>query len=67
MEASKLVRGKKIMDSMRVAREGYAAMWRGKTVVIPGVKNKLLAQSVRFTPRAAVTKLVRSFQERAEH
>jgi hypothetical protein len=66
MEASRLVRGKKIMDSQTVARVGYDALKRGKTVVVPGLKNKLLIQSVRFTPRSVVTSIVRSIQERAE-
>ena len=65
MEESKLVRGK-IMDSQTVARIGYEGLMKGKRVVIPGVKNKLLAQSVRFLPRGMVTGLVRSAQERAE-
>src|SRR5262249_13805451 len=32
-------------DSAAVARVGYEAMKRGRRVVVPGVKNKLLAQS----------------------
>jgi uncharacterized protein len=63
MEESKLVRGK-IMDSQTVARVGYEALMKGKRVVIPGVMNKLMAQSVRFLPRGVVTGLVRSAQER---
>ncbi len=63
MEDSKLVSGQKIMDAETVAKIGYRGLLDGKTVVIPGVKNKLLAESVRFTPRKIVTKLVRNMQE----
>jgi uncharacterized protein len=65
MEQSKLVRGKEIMTAETVARAGYAGMMKGKTVVIPGVSNKMMAQAVRFLPRNTVTKLVRNAQERA--
>jgi len=67
MEESKLVRGKEIMTSAEVARIGYRALMKGKTVIIPGASNKLLAQAVRFLPRNTVTKMVRSAQERAPH
>jgi len=62
MEASRLVRGPWVMDAARVARAGYDGMRRGKTIVIPGLANKLLAQSVRFTPRRMVTRIVRQMQ-----
>ncbi|HYL93383.1 MAG TPA: SDR family oxidoreductase [Alphaproteobacteria bacterium] len=43
------------MSSPAVAWAGYKGMMKGKTLVVPGVKNKLLAQSVRFSPRKMVT------------
>jgi len=52
------------MSSMDVAKAGYRAMNRGKRVVVTGVANKLLAQSVRISPRALVTKVTRALQER---
>ena len=64
MEESKLVKGKAIMGSDEVARIGYAALMKGKRVVIPGAKNRFLAQSVRFMPRNMVTRAVRKAQER---
>jgi short-subunit dehydrogenase len=67
MEASKLVRGKDIMGSAEVAKIGYAALMKGKRVVIPGAKNRFLAQSVRFLPRSTVVKAVKKAQERASH
>ena len=47
-----------MMDAARVARAGYRGMQSGKVVVIPGLPNWLLAQSVRFTPRVVVRHLV---------
>lgn len=63
MQNSGLVKGKKIMDASPVAEAGYRALMAGKSIVIPGIKNKVLAQSVRFSPRSMVTKLVRSMQK----
>lgn len=65
LEGSKLVKGKKLPSAAEVAAHGVAALDRGKTVTIPGVQNWMLAQSVRFMPRKAVTKIVMSTQ-RAE-
>ena len=36
----------------------------GKTVVIPGLRNRLLASGYRFAPRGLITKVVRGIQER---
>jgi short-subunit dehydrogenase len=41
-------------DAVAVARHGYRAMLAGKVVAIPGVKNKLIAQSIRVGPRVVV-------------
>jgi short-subunit dehydrogenase len=48
-----------------VARIGYKAMQRGKRVVIPGVRNWIMAESVRVSPRRLVTAVVRKMQEKA--
>jgi short-subunit dehydrogenase len=63
MEGSRLVRGE-LMDAATAARAGYAGLMQGKTVVIPGLRNRLLVEVVRFTPRALVTQVVRRMQER---
>lgn len=63
MQESKLVKGRQIMDATTVAKIGYQGMIQGKSVVIPGIKNKLLAVSVRFLPRTIVTQVVRQMQE----
>ena len=65
MEESALVKGKKLPTSKDVAEYGYAAMLKGKTVAIHGVMNWILANSVRFAPRAFVVKLARKLQDKA--
>lgn len=63
MENSGLVKRTKPMDARPVAEAGYRGLMAGKPVVIPGLRNKLLVQTVRFSPRAMVTKVVRAMQE----
>ncbi len=63
LEDSKLISDKKIMDAPTAARIGYEALFRGKTVVVPGLKNKVMVQALRFTPRKIVTGIVRKMQE----
>lgn len=65
MEKSKLVSNQKIMDAETVAQVGYRGLMQGQTVVIPGWKNQLLAASVRFMPRNAVTNIVRNMQSQS--
>ncbi len=63
MEGSRLFK----MGAMRseaVARAGYQGMMRGQTMVIPGLFNKFLMQSVRFSPRKLVTAVTRMAQEK---
>jgi len=63
LEKSRLFKSMKVMDARTVAEAGHRALMAGKPVVIPGLMNKLLAQSVRFTPRALVTRIARKMQE----
>jgi len=65
MEESNLVKGKKLPSSKAVALYGYAAMLKGKAVAIHGFMNYLLANSVRFMPRALVVKVTRKMQDKA--
>lgn len=65
MAESKLVRGQKIMDATTVAKIGYRGLMSNKTVVIPGIKNKLLAEAVRFTPRKLVVNISRSMNSQS--
>jgi uncharacterized protein len=65
MEDSKLFKGKKVPTSAVVARDGYRAMVRGRTVYIPGFMNWLLPFLQRFSPRAVVRRIVKRVQARA--
>lgn len=64
LEDSKLVKGKKLPSSEEVALYGYKSMMKGKRVAIHGLQNKLMAFSVRFTPRSWVTALVKKLSEK---
>lgn len=65
MEESALIKGKKLPTSREVAEYGYKAMLSGKTVAIHGLMNYIMANSVRFTPRAIVVKLTRKLQDKS--
>ena len=66
LEKSKLFEAN-VMDARSVAVAGYRGMLAGKRVVIPGIKNSLLAHTVGFLPRGLVTKAVRRVQETRAH
>lgn len=53
-----------VMDARTVAVEGYRGLLAGKTIVIPGLRNNLLARSIGLFPRGLVTKVVRGIQEK---
>jgi short-subunit dehydrogenase len=46
-----------VMDAGRVARAGHNGMRRGRTLVIPGLRNRVLAFSVRLAPRALAARV----------
>ncbi len=52
-----------VMQAETVANIGYKGLMKGKTLIIPGMWNKLLVHSVRFFPRKLVIKIVRKLQE----
>ncbi len=65
MEESALVKGRKLPTSKEVADYGYKAMMKGKTVAIHGLMNAIMANAVRFLPRAWVVKITRQVQDKA--
>lgn len=67
MGDSKLVAGKRLPSAASVAAFGVAAMQRGDVVAVPGVANKVMAASVRFTPRPIVRRLVHRMQATGDH
>jgi uncharacterized protein len=50
-----LLKSLRPMDAKTVARDGYRGLMAGKTLVISGFRNWLLAESTRFAPRKLVT------------
>jgi uncharacterized protein len=64
MEESKLVKGKKLPTAQEVAQYAFKAMNNGTTVAIHGLKNKILAFSVRLMPRSMVTYVTRKIQDK---
>ncbi len=52
------------MTAKAVAQDGYRALMKGKPLVIPGLKNWLVAESLRITPRRVVTAVSRRLIER---
>jgi len=60
---SKLFRYSPIADPEDVARYGYKAMMKGERVAIPALRDKLMVQAERLTPRRLVTVISRKLQE----
>lgn len=63
MEESRLVKGKKLMSAARVAAKAVDGMLRGKRMVMPGARNRIMAFSTRFVPRSMAAAIARSMQE----
>ena len=57
MGKSRLFGVTSVMRSDDVARAGYDAMMAGRALVVPGVANKIGAQSVRLVPRRVAAKI----------
>jgi len=64
MIGTKLERSPYIMSAAEVAEIGFSGLMKGKTIVIPGLINKLLAFSVRLSPRRVVTAIASSLNQR---
>jgi short-subunit dehydrogenase len=66
MEASRLVKGKRLLAPQAVAQAGYAGMTEGRRVVVPGFFNWLSVQMVPLVPRKMMAAYVRALQARAQ-
>lgn len=53
-----------LMDVKDVARAGFDGLMKGKTVIIPGIRNKIMVFLVRLLPRNLVTRIVKQAQEK---
>jgi uncharacterized protein len=51
-----------VMDAGSVARAGHDGVRRGKTLVVPGLQNRIMAFSVRLSPRVLVTRIAAFLQ-----
>ncbi len=65
-DESRLFKKLRPMDARTVAYAGYGGLVKGKTLVIPGLRNWLVAESVRVSPRKMVTAVSRWVSERVE-
>jgi short-subunit dehydrogenase len=65
-EGSRLFKQIGAMDAETVARDGYRGLMAGKTVVISGARNWMVAESVRFAPRKMVTAISRWIAEKVD-
>jgi short-subunit dehydrogenase len=60
IQNTRLLNLTKMMSAADVARAGYDGMMAGRALVIPGLLNKVGAQTVRLAPRKLVARIVRS-------
>lgn len=60
---SRLFKGGGVLDAETVAKVGYEGLMHNKTVVIPGLRTRILAFGVRMTPRNWVTRIARRMNE----
>ena len=51
------------MEASKVAWAGYRGLRRGKTLVVPGVRNKLTTLAVRLLPRTVIRKTIARIQK----
>jgi short-subunit dehydrogenase len=66
LEGSRLFKQIGAMNVAAVAGDGYRGMMAGRTLVISGMHNWLVAESVRFAPRKLVTAVSRWIAEKAK-
>jgi uncharacterized protein len=62
---SRLFKNLRPMDVKKVSRDGYRGLMKNKTLVISGVRNWIVAETVRITPRKLATAISRWVSEKA--
>ena len=60
----KLLKKRKIPSARSIAEYGYRVMIKGKAVAIPGLKNAIIANAIRFIPRSLAVRAARKMQEK---
>jgi short-subunit dehydrogenase len=63
VEGTRLFRSGHVMGAREVAEAGYAGLMAGRTVVVPGVLNRLVASSSALAPRRVLAKIARALNE----
>jgi short-subunit dehydrogenase len=63
---TRLFRRGAVMDAATVARVGYEGMMSGKPIVVPGVRNRLLAGTSGLAPRTLTARIARALQDPAD-
>ena len=66
IESTVLFRALRPMEAKAVARDGYRGLMKGKTLVISGFRNWVLAETVRFTPRKLVSAISRKVLDKVK-
>lgn len=64
MHGARMADRRLMATSAEVARFGYSAMLRGKTVAVHGLLNRFAAFLVRFTPRSIIVRVGRMVAEK---
>ncbi len=64
-EDSVLLKRLQPMSAKAVAQDGYRGLMSGRTLVISGLRNWLVAESTRFAPRRIVTAISRKLLQQA--
>ncbi|MHC4184064.1 MAG: SDR family NAD(P)-dependent oxidoreductase [Planctomycetota bacterium] len=64
MNSAKIINVPWVMKAADVAEIGYSGLMKGKKIIIPGLMNKLLAYSVRLTPRSVLVLITRSLNQK---
>ena len=59
MGSSKIMNLPWVMSAAEVAETAFSGLMKGKTIIIPGFVNKLLAFNVRFAPRTIMVLITR--------
>ena len=65
MKRTRLFRAGGVMDAADVARAGYDGMQAGKSIVVPGIRNRLIAGSSGLAPRTMTARIARALQDPA--
>jgi short-subunit dehydrogenase len=64
MEGSRLFRAGHVMTAAQVAEAGYNAMRAGRSSVVTGAVNRVMAAGTRLVPRSVAARLAKMAQER---